>query len=247
MKPVILKGARTPFGKFGGGLKDVTPVDMGIKVAKAAIADSGISKDEIDDVNFGLVIPCDSNSLYLARHIGLGIELPNSVPALTLNRLCGSGMESVIQASMKIMLGQSHLSLAGGVENMSRAPNIAQGARWGNRMGRAELDDILYSGLFDSYNGIGLGVTAENIAEKYQISREEQDEWACISQRRAEKAIQSGRFAKETIAMRVRTDKGRGTFEIDEFVRGEEGCLKISELPPIFKSGGTVSRKLFWN
>ena len=238
----IIDGARTPFGNFGGALKDQTPEDLGELVSGAALKRSGVDSGEIDQIIFGNVIPTDSNSIYLSRHIGLRAGFGVGTPALTVNRLCGSGLEAVAQAAGNIMLGQSQAALAGGVENMSQAPFLASGARWGNRLGSGTLDDMLLSGLTDNYIGLPMGGTAEVLAEKYSISREAQDEWAGISQRRAAAARDAGKLAEEIVPVILKSRKGEIEFKDDEFIRGAEGVGKLPSLKPAFKrEGGTVT------
>ena len=238
----LVDGTRTPFGTFGGSLKDKSPADLGTHVTRETLELTGISADQIDEIFFGNVIPTDSNSIYLARHIGLKSALPQSSPALTLNRLCGSGLESVVQAASSIMLGRIQAAIAGGVEIMSQAPYISTGARWGNQYGNATLEDMLFNGLTDNYVNLPMGGTAENLAEKYKISREEQDEWAGISQSRAEKARVDGLLAQEITPVILKTRKGDVEFKDDEFIRGAASIPKLPNLKPVFKKeGGTVT------
>lgn len=241
MSAVIVEGLRSPFGNFGGFLRETTPVTLGTKLVKAVVERSGLAPEEIDEIIFGNVIQTEPESIYLARHVGLSAGLHQRIPALTVNRLCGSGMEAVFQAYYAIMVGRSRSVIAGGVESMSRAPYLVMGARWGNRLGNNELVDMLHTGLTDSYVNQAMGLTAENLAEDFQISREEQDEWAATSQRRAEIAKNKGYFAEEILGMKVRTRDGRAEISEDETIRGEAGVGKLAGLPPAFKNGGTVT------
>ena len=241
MSAVIIEGLRSPFGNFGGFLKDTGPVMLGSRLVKAVVEKSGIKSEDVDEIIFGNVIQTEPESIYLARHIGLNAGLPEAIPALTVNRLCGSGMEAVFQAYYAILTGRSRCVIAGGLEMMSRAPYLVMGARWGNRLGNNELVDMLHTGLTDAYVNMSMGLTAENLAEEFQITREEQDEWASISQIRAEKAQKDGIFTEEILPMKVRTRDGRAEIKEDETIRGEAGVQKLSSLPSAFKNGGTVT------
>jgi acetyl-CoA C-acetyltransferase len=179
--------------------------------------------------------------MYTARHIGLHAGLEEKTPALTVNRLCGSGMEAALIGAMGILLGTRRAVIAGGVENMSQSPYIATGARWGNRFGTVELVDMLHAGLNDAYVNQVMGNTAENLAEQYQISREEQDEWTLISHARARESQQNGVFGQDRVKIRVRKEGGRGEFTEDECVRTNDSLQKLSKLPPVYKQGGTVT------
>ena len=240
--PVIIDGLRTPFGSFGGSLKDINPTEMGRMVVSDLLNKTGVSADDIQELFFGNVIPTSSESIYLARHIGLKAGLPVGTPALTLNRLCGSGMEAAVQAASGVLLGRFDCALAGGVENMSQSPYLAKGARWGNTYGDSSLEDMLWNGLVDAHVGLPMGGTAENLVEAYGISREEQDEWAGISQSRAEKARDEGRLGEEITPVKLKSRKGEIVFEHDEFIRGAAGTEKLPALKPVFKKeGGTVT------
>jgi len=237
----IVEGVRTAFGNFGGSLKDTSTVQLGTSVARAALARSEIPPEDIEEVIFGNVIQTDPQSLYLGRHVGLYAGLPQHVPGLTVNRLCGSGMESVIIAASNIALGRTQTAIAGGVENMSQSPYIVQGARWGNRLGNNEIVDVLHTGLNDVYVNQPMGLTAENLAEDYSITRQDQDEWSLSSHDRARKARDRGIFQEEIVKIRVRTSNGRGDFSEDEFIRELKDLEKISSLPSAYKQGGTVT------
>ncbi|WP_000390635.1 acetyl-CoA C-acyltransferase, partial [Leptospira interrogans] len=226
---VILDGIRTPFGNFGGTLKDLSAVDLGVLVSKTILERTGVSPEAIGESIFGNVIPTGKEAIYLARHIGLKTGLPLGVPALTLNRLCGSGMEAIIQAAKKIYLGDADAVLAGGVESMSNAPYVVRNARWGVRYGSAEFEDTLEQGLTDQYVGLIMGQTAENLADQYKISRQEQDEWAAISQTRAEKATLEGRLKEEIFTVTI-PGKKPVILEKDEFIKGASGVDKLGSL-----------------
>ncbi len=237
----IIDGARTPFGNFGGALKDVHPIELGRIVSEAALNRSGVSADDVEEVFFGNVIPADARSIYLARHIALQAGVPITSPALTLNRLCGSGLEAVVQAAQGIALDRFECALSGGVESMSQAPYAARGARFGNRLGSAELEDMLLEGLTDKHVDLAMGQTAENLAKIHSIPREEQDEYAARSQSAAEAARDNGVFADEIVPVTLKSRKGDVVVEQDEFIRGKAGAEKLPKLPPAFAKDGTVT------
>ncbi len=236
----IIEGARTPFGSFGGTLKDHSAIDLGVIAGREAIRRSGLEPGSIEESIWGNVIPSSKDAIYLARHIGLKIGVPVTTPALTLNRLCGSGMESIIQAYRKLAMGEADCILAGGTESMSQAPYVVRNARFGIRYGASELEDSLAQGLTDLYVGLPMGNTAENLALDYKISREEQDKWAIVSQTRAEKATDSGILAEEIVSIPI---AGKKPFEFskDEFIRGAGCAEKLPELKPAFAKEGTVT------
>ncbi len=237
----MIDGVRSPFGNYGGKLKDTPGITLATRIVKGALQKAGISPEEIDEIIFGSVIQTEPDTMYLARHIGLHAGLRPDAPALTVNRLCGSGMEAVFQAYYAISVGRSSVTIAGGVETMSRAPYVVQGARWGNRLGNGELIDMLHTALTDSYVNMSMGLTAEKLAEDYEISRKEQDDWATLSQVRAEKSRNDGFFNDEILPVKIRTSKGREEMKEDETIRGAAGVGKLDELPPAFKSEGTVT------
>ncbi len=238
---VLLDGARTPFGTFGGSLKDLHPIELGTLAARAALERARVPEGDVSEIIFGNVLPVDSRSAYLARHIGLGVGLPIGSPALTVNRLCGSGLEAVAQAAANILLGRTRVALAGGTENMSLAPYLAHGLRWGVRMGDAPLEDLLSGGLTDRWAKMIMGETAENLARLHDISRGEQDEWALISQTRAERARNEGLLAQEIVPVELKTHSGTTTFAADEFIRGAAAGEKLPGLKPAFAKDGTVT------
>ncbi|EMY60833.1 acetyl-CoA C-acetyltransferase [Leptospira terpstrae serovar Hualin str. LT 11-33 = ATCC 700639] len=237
---VILDGVRTPFGKFGGGLKDYSSSELAVITAKEAIRKIGLDPEEIEESIYGNVIQDDKDSAYLARHIGLRSGLNESSSALTVNRLCGSGMESVIIGSRKILSGENNLILAGGTESMSNAPFVLKNARWGNKYGNTIAEDRLAQSLNDCYVDLTMGMTAENIAEFFQISRQDQDEWAGISQVRAESATKSGIFSEEIIAV---LSKGKNSqwVEKDELIRGISCVEQLKTLPTAFLKEGSIT------
>ncbi|SDN83245.1 thiolase family protein [Halobacillus aidingensis] len=242
MKPVyIIEGARTPFGTFGGALKDVDPTDLGVTASKEALKRSGISAEHIDLTIMGNVIHSSQNAPYLARHISLKTGVPHTSPALAVNRLCGSGMQSVISAAQSIQLGEGETALAGGVESMSLAPHAMRGSRFGTKLGTPKIDDMLWAALTDEYIGAGMGVTGENLAEKYEITREQQDEYATRSHKLAAEARTSGKFAEEIVPVEIKTRKGTQVVDQDEHIREDTNPESLSKLKPAFKKDGTVT------
>lgn len=237
----ILEGARTPFGSFGGGLKDSDPTDLGVTASKEAIRRSGISPEDIDLTVMGNVIHSSKNAPYLARHVALKTGIPHASPALAVNRLCGSGLQSVVSAAQSIMLGEGEVALAGGVESMSLSPYALRGSRFGAKLGTPQIDDMLWAALTDEYIGGGMGVTAENLAEKYSISRADQDEYAYLSHQRAAEARNQGKFAEEIIPVEVKSRKGTAFIEDDEQIREDTSTEKLAKLKPAFKKDGTVT------
>jgi acetyl-CoA acetyltransferase family protein len=237
----IVDGARTAFGSFGGGLKDATAHQLGVAAAKGALERSGIDASKVDNVVMGNVIQAHEGAPYLARHVALDAGVPIEAPALTLNRLCGSGLQAVVSATQSIKLGESEVGLAGGAENMSQAPYVSRKARFGIRMGDDKLVDTLSEALTDNRAGCGMGVTAENLAEKYGITREDQDAFAATSHQRATHATESGRLEEEIVPVTVETRKGPVEIDKDEHIR--EGATQegLSKLKPVFKKDGTVT------
>lgn len=237
---VVLDGVRTPFGKFGGGLKDYSSSELGVITAKETIRKIGIDPEEIEESIYGNVIQDDKDSAYLARHIGLRSGLKESSSGLTVNRLCGSGMESVIIGSRKILSKENNLILVGGTESMSNAPFVLKNLRWGNKYGDTPVEDRLAQSLTDCYVDLTMGKTAENIANHFKITRSRQDEWAGISQVRAEKASESGIFSDEMIPI-LGKGKNAGLIQKDEQIRGLSCVDQLQKLPSAFSKDGTVT------
>jgi len=238
---VILGGARTAFGTYGGGLRDVSATDLGVVAAKGALARSRVAAEKIDQVIFGNVIQTSGDAVYLARHIGLKTGAPIAAPALTINRLCGSGLQAILLAAQEIRLGQAEFVLAGGAENMSMAPHQIRGARWGLPLGEQKLEDILWVALIDSYNGLGMANTAENLGRKYGISRAAADEFAYRSHRLAATARESCRFSEEIVPVEVKTKKGLAVIDKDEHIRPDTTVEVLSRLVARFEKDGTVT------
>ncbi|WP_027416135.1 acetyl-CoA C-acetyltransferase [Aneurinibacillus terranovensis] len=238
----VLGGARTPFGSFGGSLKDVSATELGVIASKGAIEKSNIPAGQVDHVYAGSVIHTSKNASYIARHIALKAGVPVESPALTVNRLCGSGLQAVVSASQSILLGESNLALAVGTENMSQAPHVLRNVRFGTGLKSPEVDDMLWATLTDEYLGCGMGMTAENLSEKYEISREAQDQFALESQQRASKAQCEGRFKQEISPVHLADKKGRQlSVSEDEYIRADATLNGLSSLKPAFKKDGTVT------
>lgn len=231
---VILSAARTPFGKFGGALKDLTATELGVIAAGAAMERSGIGLEEIDHVIFGNVLQTSADAVYLARHVGLRAKLPKSVPALTLNRLCGSGFQAIVNAAQLLLLGEADFVLAGGTENMSQAPHVIRGARSGIALGKGSLEDSLWSALIDSYCNLNMAETAENLARRYGITRAQADEFAYQSQMRTHSAQESGRLSEEIIVI-------PGVLDRDEHPRPNTTRETLATLKPVFSKDGIVT------
>ena len=237
----VIDGARTAFGSFGGGLKDVSSHAMGVVAAKGAIERSGIDPEKVDNVVMGNVVQTHQGSPYLARHVALDAGVPIETPAFTLNRLCGSGLQAVVSAAQSIKTEESEIGLAGGSESMSQAPYVSRKARFGVRMGDDVLVDTLSEALIDNRAGCGMGVTAENLAEKYGITREQQDAFAARSHQSAAEAIQSGRLEDEIVPVTVQTRKEPVEVVKDEHVREGATQESLSKLKPAFQKDGTVT------
>jgi len=239
---VFLSGVRTPFGTFGGSLKDLTATDLGVASSEAAIARSGVDPAEFDQVFFGNVIQTSADAIYLARHVGLRAGLPIEVPAATVNRLCGSGFQAVINGAESIIVGDSNVCLTGGAESMSQAPHVVRGARWGLRLGPAvPFEDTLWEALTDPYCGFSMAETAENLAEEYDISRTEVDEYALRSQQLAHAAWEEGRFESEVVPVTVKRKRKEVEFARDEHMRPDTTLEALAALRPYFKEDGLVT------
>lgn len=238
----IVDGARTAFTAFGGSFATTDAVQLGTKTAVEALKRANVQPEQVDHVIYGGVITTGANSAYLARHIGLYAGVPKEVPALTLNRLCGSGMQSIVSAAQMIQLGEGEVVLAGGAENMSQSPYSNFEQRFsGSKLGNLQFTDMLLATLTDQYTGSGMGLTAEKLAEQYTISREEQDAFALLSNERAAKARENGTFAKEIVPVAVTTRKGEILIDQDEHIK-EGGTLEsLAKLRPAFKKDGSVT------
>lgn len=238
---VILGGARTPFGVFMGALKEVSAIDLAVVASKGAIERSGVDPKEIDQVFFGNVMQTSKDAIYFARHVALKAGLPIETPALTVNRLCGSGLQAIVSAAQALLLGEGTVALAGGGENMTQAPFVIRGARTGLALGEHKLEDYLWEGLVDSYIGCGMAITAENLAERYHLSRTEIDEYALRSQVQARHAEVKGWLAEEIVPVTVKDRKGNAVeVSKDEGIR-ETSLEALAKLPPRFKKDGVVT------
>jgi acetyl-CoA acyltransferase 2 len=241
---VFLSGVRTGFGSFGGMLKDLSATQLGVNAARAALERSGVEPGRVDHVVFGNVLQTSADAIYLARHIGLGAGVPIETPAVTVNRLCGSGFEAVAQAGQQIALGESTVVLAGGTESMSQAPHVVRGARWGLRLGpAAPLEDTLWEALRDPSCGLSMAETAENLATRYHITRQAVDCYAARSQSCAAAAWSAGAFADEVVPVAIQNKKTRQTeqWAADEHMRPNTTPEALAKLPPYFKKDGVVT------
>jgi acetyl-CoA C-acetyltransferase/acetyl-CoA acyltransferase 2 len=239
---VFLGAKRTPFGANGGSLKDVSPTQLGVHSGKAALTQSGVRPDQIDHLIYGNVLHSAPDSIYSPRHIGLHLGVPEAIPALGLNRLCGSGFQAIIEAYQQMCAGDTQVALVGGIENMSMTPYALRGARWGLRMGNQEVVDLMVEALTDRYAGAPMAITAENLAVKYGITREESDAFALRSQQLTKAAIEAGVFASE-IAPYPITDKKGNTVELaaDEHPKPQTTPEILAKLKPVFKKDGIVT------
>jgi acetyl-CoA acyltransferase 2 len=241
---VFLAGARTGFGTFGGALKDFSATDLGAIAAKGALARSGVEAKAVDHVVFGNVLQTSPDAIYLARHIGLRAGLPIETPAVTVNRLCGSGFEAVAQGAQQIVLGESEVVLSGGTESMSQAPHVVRGARWGLRLGPAPpFEDSLWEALRDPSCGLSMAETAENLASKYRISRQAVDCYAARSQKAAAQGWKDAVFAEEIVPVSIPNRKTRQNedWAADEHMRPSTTPEALAKLPPYFKKDGVVT------
>ncbi|MGE0758738.1 MAG: beta-ketothiolase BktB [Pirellulaceae bacterium] len=238
---VVLSGARTAIGGYGGSLKDIPPSDLAALCVREAVERAGIAPTDVGHIVFGNIIHTDSHDHYLARVAGVKGGLPHETPALTLNRLCGSGLQAILTAAHAIMLGDAEAAVAGGAENMSRSPYLAPTMRWGARMNDTTLVDVMVGALSDPFDDCHMGVTAENVAKKWNISRTDQDELAAESHRRAAHALDKGFFKAQIVPVSVKVKGGTVPFEIDETVRRDSTAEKLARLRPVFDPNGTVT------
>jgi acetyl-CoA acyltransferase 2 len=231
---VILSAVRTPFGKFCGALKDLTATELGVIAGRAAIERAGVRPEEIDHVIFGNAQQTSADAIYLARHIGLQVGVPASAPALTVNRICGSGFQSIVSGAQLLLLGEASFVLAGGTENMTQAPHVIRGARSGIPLGEGRLEDSLWSAFTDTYCNFNMAETAENLASRYGITREETDEFAHQSQMRTKSAQESGRLSQEIVSI-------VGLLDHDEHPRPSTTREALAALKPVFRKDGIVT------
>ena len=236
---VIVDGARTPMAEYNGQFSDISAIDLGVIAAKEALNRSGFSPDEMDHVIVGNALQTSGDAIYGARHVGLKAGVPKHVPALTVNRLCGSGIQSIVSGAEQIQLDEATTVLAGGIENMSQAPFVVRGARKGLRLGQNSMEDSLMVALLDTYAGLYMAQTSDNLARKYEISREAQDEFALRSQRLAGEAAKAGRLQEEMVAVPVGR-KGELFFE-DDHMRPDTTKEGLAKLKPAFAKDGFVT------
>ena len=237
----IMSANRSAIGGFGGTLKNHCPVDLGTLVAKEAIARSGYEANEVEHAVFGNVIHTEPRDMYVSRVIALQAGMDKASAALTVNRLCGSGLQAIVSASQILILGDASVAMAGGVEVMSNGAHIVQGFRWGSRMGDGQVHDMMLGALHDPFGHGHMGITAENISSRYQISREMQDEFALTSQKRAHEAIENGNFKDQILPIEIKTRKGIEIFEIDEHPKPETSIETLTGLRTAFKKDGVVT------
>jgi acetyl-CoA C-acetyltransferase len=238
---VVLSGVRTPIGNYGGSLKDFSPATLGAMVIQEAVGRAGVDPDDVDHVVFGHVIPTEKHDVYLARVAAVNAGLPVKVPAVTVNRLCGTGLQAIVDAAQLILLGDADCTVAGGSESMSRGAYLAENHRWGQRMGSSELVDSVTGGLTDPFDDHPMGITAENVAARWQVSREEQDALAVESHRRAGQATAGGYFKEQILPVEVKSRKGTTVVEHDEHIRADADLDSMAKLRPVFKENGTVT------
>jgi acetyl-CoA C-acetyltransferase len=238
---MICEGARTPFGEFCQSLRDISAIDLGVHAAKAAIRKAGVKPETVDHVVMGNATQTSADALYGARHVGLKAGLPISTPALTVNRICGSGLQAIVNGAQFIQLGEAEIVLAGGMENMSQTPHVIRGARWGIPLGQSKLEDALWAALEDPFCGLNMALTAEKLAEQYNISRQDQDDYAFRSYERARLARDKGWLREEIEPVAIPAKKGETRLlDQDEHIR-ETSLEQLAKLRPVFKKDGGVT------
>ncbi|HEY3045789.1 MAG TPA: acetyl-CoA C-acetyltransferase [Vicinamibacterales bacterium] len=237
----VVGGARTPMTDYVGALKDVSALELGAIAARGAFARTGVKPEWVDHAIVGNVLQTSADAIYGARHVALKAGVPVDVPALTVNRLCGSGIQAAISGAQMIQLGEADVVLTGGVESMSQAPHVLRGLRTGLKLGQGKLEDSLWEALLDPYCGCTMAMTAENCAAKYGITREEQDCFALRSQQLAAKASKEGRFVEEIVPVEIKTRKGLAVVDKDDHMRPDTTLDVLATLPPAFKKDGTVT------
>ncbi|KHS48827.1 acetyl-CoA C-acyltransferase family protein [Novosphingobium subterraneum] len=237
----IVSGARTAIGSFGGGLASLRPAETGAIVIKEAIARAGITPDKVQNVVIGTVVPTQPKDAYVSRVAAVNAGVPIEAPAMNVNRLCGSGLQAIVSAAQGIALGEQDIAIGGGAESMSNAPHMVLTARNGQKMGDQVLMDAMLGALHDPFENIHMGVTAENVAERCAISREEQDALAVESHKRAAAAIAAGYFKEQIVPVEIKTRKGVTVFDTDEHVRADASVEAMAGLKPVFKKDGTVT------
>jgi acetyl-CoA C-acetyltransferase len=237
----IVSGVRTPIGDFGGSLKDIPPTELGAQVAREALSRASVSGNDVQHVVFGNVVHTEAKDMYLSRVAAINAGITKDAPALTLNRLCGSGLQAIVSAAQSVTLGDADIAVAGGAESMSRAGYMSTGMRWGARMGDTAMIDMMTAALHDPFENVHMGITAENLAESHQVTRGQQDELALTSHQRAAKAIKEGRFKSQIMPVTLKSRKGETVFDTDEHVRGNTKPEDLAKLRAVFKKDGTVT------
>src|SRR6516162_8301073 len=238
----VLSAVRTPIGKYGGGLSSVPPCDLAAKVVRESVSRSGVDPEQVGHAVFGNVIHTEKRDMYLSRVAALDGGLPVGTPALTVNRLCGSGLQAIVSASQAIMLGDCEVAVAGGAESMSRAPYWLPGLRWGQRMGDGVALDPMVGALTDPFDACHMGVTAENVAADFHVSRADQDALAAESHRRAAAATAAGYFKEQIVPIEIPGKKGKTTVvDTDEHIRADVSLEDMARLRPAFAGDGTVT------
>jgi len=238
---VVLSGVRTPVGTYGGALKDKPPTELGAAVVREAVRRANVQPQDVGHVVFGNVIHTDVHDMYLARVAAINGGLPVETPAFTLNRLCGSGLQAIVSAAQTIYMGDTNVTVAGGAEVMSRGQYWADNARWGLRMGDGRLIDAMVGALTDPFDDCHMGITAENVAAKWGVTRQEQDELAVQSQQRAAAAIAAGYFKEQILPLESKVRGKTVVFDTDEHVKGDTTVEKLAKLRPVFKGDGSVT------
>jgi acetyl-CoA C-acetyltransferase len=238
---VVLSGVRTAIGDYGGSLKDIAPTELATRVVREAVSRAKIAPEDVGHVVFGNVIHTEAKDMYLSRVACINAGLPKETPALTLNRLCGSGLQAIVSAAQAIKLGDAEIAVAGGAESMSRGAYADPSARWGARMGDHSIIDMMVGALTDPFDAVHMGITAENVATKWGITRQQQDEMALESNRRAVNAIQKGYFKDQVLPIEIKTRKGSIVVDTDEHPRADASLEGFAKLKTVFKADGSVT------
>ena len=238
---VVVSGVRTAIGDYGGALKEMPPVDLATAVIAESVKRAGISSDQVGACVLGNVVHTEPRDMYISRYASVQAGLSHDSQAFTLNRLCGSGLQAIVSAAQQVMLGDVDTAVAGGVENMSRAGYLLPKGRWGQYMGNGEIIDMMVGGLTDPFDKVHMGITAENVASQWDISREDQDQLAVESHQRAARAIEAGYFKQQILPLEMKTRKGVTLFDTDEHVRADTSLESLAKLRTVFKADGVVT------
>ncbi len=237
----IVSAARTAVGTFGGGLKDVPLADLATTAVRAALERSGVAPEQVEHVVLGNVIPTEPRDAYLSRVAAMNVGIPKETPAFNVNRLCGSGLQAIVSAAQIILLNEADVTIGGGAESMSRGPYLLPTARWGTRLGDGQMLDYMNGILHDPFGSFHMGITAENVATRYEITREMQDALAAESQKRAARAVAEGRFKSQIVPVMVPSRKGPVIFDVDEHIRADVTMEQLAKMRPVFKKDGVVT------